>query len=606
MNNIKILIVEDELIIAKNAARKLENAGYTVSRIVTSGQAAIEAVVSDRPDLILMDIAIKGKIDGIETAKQIKDIANIPFIFLTAYADDAIIERASQVGCYGYLIKPFRDKELQATIKVALKKHEEHSTIQQVLQSTVNEYSLQYENVYKDNLTNLPNQFFLRDIFDYFSSLIQNDSTINLERQENLPVVNDNNSQLDKFKLIGVFNINLDRLSKVSSFLTKEQQDNLVREIAQRLTNCVADFDSQATIVYLEKHNYVVVSALKRKQQAQNYGQEIIEKLTQAFDIDRQEIFLTTSVGVAFSPLDSQDIEVLLEQSTKAREYAQKQGSNRCQLFTFAFNIKNSQASTTLVMESYLYHALERRELELYYQPKVNLKNNLITGAEALLRWNHPVLGRISADKFIPLAEESGLIRPISEWVLDSACKQAKVWHKLGLSSLKIAINISGFQFRQSDLFHKITQTLFQTSLDPESLELELTETILVENIKTNIQRLNLLKKIGIKIALDDFGTGYSSLGYLQQFPFDILKIDSCFIRDIDSNKTNAVITKNTIDMAHQLGLKVVAEGVETERELQYLKKCECDEVQGYIYSRPLPAKEFRNLVFNKMTTSTN
>ena len=606
MNNIKILIVEDELIIAKNAARKLENVGYTVSKIVTSGQAAIEAVVSDRPDLILMDIAIKGKIDGIETAKQIKDIANIPFIFLTAYADDAIIERASQVGCYGYLIKPFRDKELQATIKVALKKHEEHSTIQQVLQSTVNEYSLQYENVYKDNLTNLPNQFFLRDIFDYFSSLIQNDSTINLERQENLPVVNDNNSQLDKFKLIGVFNINLDRLSKVSSFLTKEQQDNLVREIAQRLTNCVADFDSQATIVYLEKHNYVVVSALKRKQQAQNYGQEIIEKLTQAFDIDRQEIFLTTSVGVAFSPLDSQDIEVLLEQSTKAREYAQKQGSNRCQLFTFAFNIKNSQASTTLVMESYLYHALERRELELYYQPKVNLKNNLITGAEALLRWNHPVLGRISADKFIPLAEESGLIRPISEWVLDSACKQAKVWHKLGLSSLKIAINISGFQFRQSDLFHKITQTLFQTSLDPESLELELTETILVENIKTNIQRLNLLKKIGIKIALDDFGTGYSSLGYLQQFPFDILKIDSCFIRDIDSNKTNAVITKNTIDMAHQLGLKVVAEGVETERELQYLKKCECDEVQGYIYSRPLPAKEFRNLVFNKMTTSTN
>ena len=606
MNNIKILIVEDELIIAKNAARKLENFGYTVSKIVTSGQAAIEAAVSDRPDLILMDIAIKGKIDGIETAKQIKDIANIPFIFLTAYADDAIIEKASQVGCYGYLIKPFRDKELQATIKVALKKHEEHSTIQKALQSTVNEYSLQYENVYKDNLTNLPNQLFLRDIFNYFSSLIQNDSTINLDRQETLSVANDDNFQLNKLELIGVFNINLDRLSKVSSFLTKEQQDNLVCKIAQRLSNCVADFDSQAAIVYLEKHNYVVVSALKRKQQAQNYGQEIIEKLTQAFDIDRQEIFLTTSIGIAFSPLDSQDIEVLLEQSTKAREYAQKQGSNRCQLFTFAFNIKNSQASTTLVMESYLYHALERRELELYYQPKVNLKNNLITGAEALLRWNHPVLGRISADKFIPLAEESGLIRPISEWVLDSACQQAKVWHELGLSFLKIGINISGFQFRQSDLFHKITQTLFQTSLEPESLELELTEKILVENIKTNIQRLNLLKKIGIKIALDDFGTGYSSLGYLQQFPFDILKIDSCFIRDIDSNKTNAVITKNTIDMAHQLGLKVVAEGVETERELQYLQKYECDEVQGYIYSRPLPAKEFRNLVFSKMTTSIN
>ena len=291
----------------------------------------------------------------------------------------------------------------------------------------------------------------------------------------------------------------------------------------------------------------------------------------------------------------------MLEQSTKAREYARQQGGNRCQEFTFAFNIKSSQPSNSLIMESYLYHALEKEELELYYQPKINLKNNLITGAEALIRWNHPSLGRISADRFIPLAEESGLIKPISEWVLNSACEEAKAWQDIGLNFLKIGINIPGFQFRQSDLFHKITQALFNASLEPDFLELEFTEKILVENLKTNIQRLNLLKKIGIQIALDDFGTGYSSLGYLQQFPFDILKIDSCFIRNIDTNKVNAIITQNTIKMAHQLNLKVVAEGVETEAELKFLKQCQCDEIQGYVYSHPLPAKEFRNLVFSQM-----
>jgi EAL domain-containing protein (putative c-di-GMP-specific phosphodiesterase class I)/CheY-like chemotaxis protein len=599
MNKTNILIVEDELIIAKSTAKKLENLGYNVAKIVASGEAVIEYITTEKPDLILMDIAIKGDLDGIETALRVRSIKDIPIIFLTAYANEETLDRASQTGCYNYLIKPYRDKELQATVKMTLSKHQEQSAIQQALQYTVNEYSAQYDDIYKNSLTNLPNKLFLRDIFNYFSSLLDSNATLATSNNK-CDVVNVKeqiNLEQSQLELIAVFNISLDRLKKISSLLSKEQQDALVFQTAQRLNDCVNSFNFQGAIVYLDSDNYVVLVALDKRQTAADYGQIILNQFKQAFAINNQEIFVAVSIGVAFYPSDHTDIEELLKQGQKAVEYARQQGGNRCQLFTFAFNITNSRSSDSITMEAELHHALEREEFELYYQPKVNLHTNLIVGAEALLRWNHPIIGRILPEKFIPLAEESGLIKPIGKWILNSACRQVKVWQNAGLDSLKIGINISGFQFRQSDLFHQITQVLFNTSLESQYIELELTETILVENIKTNIQRLQLLKKLGIQIALDDFGTGYSSLGYLQQFPFDILKIDACFIRNIDRNETNGVITKTIIDMAHQLGLKVVAEGVETEAELNFLRKCQCDEIQGFLFSRPLNAKEFYKLV---------
>jgi diguanylate cyclase len=598
MNKANILIVEDELIIAKNTAKKLQNLGYNVAKIVASGQAAIKYVHSEKPDLILMDIAIKGDLDGIETAMRIKSIVDIPIIFLTAYANENTLDRASQTGCYGYLIKPFREKELEATVKMTLSKHQEQSAIQQALQHTVNEYSAQYDDIYKNNLTNLPNKLFLRDVFNYLLSLLDSNAALTTlnNTYEFVNVKEQVSSDHTQLELVAVFNISLDRLKKISSLLNKQQQDTLIVQIAQRLNDCVNNFDFQGAIVHIDSDNYVVLVALDKRQTAADYGQIILNQLRQAFNIDNHEIFLSISIGVAFYPSDHTDIEELLKQGEKAAEYVRQQGGNRCQLFTFAFNVTNSRASSNITLEAELHHAIDRDELELYYQPKVNLHTNLIIGAEALLRWNHPEMGRISPEQFIPLAEESGLIKPIGEWILDSACRQVKTWQNVGLNALKIGINISGFQFRQSDLFHKITQVLFNTSLEAQYIELELTETILVENIKTNIQRLQLLKKLGVQIALDDFGTGYSSLGYLQQFPFDILKIDACFIHNIDRNETNAVITKTVIDMAHQLGLKVVAEGVETEAELNFLKKCQCDEIQGFLFSRPLSAKDFYKL----------
>lgn len=594
-----ILIVEDELLIAKNTAKKLNNFGYNVIKIVSNGQAAIDCVNLEQPDLVLMDIAIKGEIDGIETASQIKSISDVPIIFTTAYANNETLDRASETGCYGYLIKPYKEQELKATVKMTLSKHLEQSTIQRALQSSISEYSSEYDDIYQDKLTGLPNKLFLRDLFEYLLSLI---ADRNPEQSSNLPKSHQQDiAQESQLNIIGVFNISLDRFEKISSFLNKQEQDSLLKEIAQRLVDCVRNFTPHGEVVYLTPDNFVVLLAIDSRLTGSKYGQSILNILQQNYLIGDREIYLVPNIGMAFCPSDSQDITELLDQSYKTIEYGKSQGGNRCQAYTIAFNIKNPKVTGDFRLESELHHALERQEFELYYQPKLDLKTNLIIGSEALLRWNHPTMGRIDAEKFVPVAEEIGLIKPIGEWVLTTACRQMQAWLDAGFKNHTISVNLSGAQFKQSDLFHQITQILFKTSLEPQFLELELTETILVENIRTNIQRLNMLKKLGIQISLDDFGTGYSSLGYLQQFSFDILKIDTCFIRNINHNQVNAVITKAVIEMAHQLGLKVVAEGVETTAELDFLKNIQCDAVQGFLFSRPLSAPEFQKLARKQM-----
>ncbi|NJR44501.1 MAG: EAL domain-containing protein [Hyellaceae cyanobacterium CSU_1_1] len=594
-----ILIVEDELLIAKNTAKKLQSFGYNVLKLVSNGQAAIDCVNLEQPDLVLMDIAIKGEIDGIETASQIKSISDVPIIFTTAYANDETLERASETGCYGYLIKPYKEQELRATVKMTLSKYLEQSTIQQALQSSISEYSSQYDNVYQDHLTGLPNKLFLRDLFNYLLSLIADRHAE--EPSGSLESHQQDIAQQSQLNIIGVFNISLDRFEKISNLFNKQEQDFLLKEIAQRLVDCVRNFAAHGEVVYLAPDNFVVLLAMDSRMTGSKYGQSILNVLKQNYFIDDREVFLAPTIGVAYCPSDSQDITELLEQSDKAIEYSKTQGGNRCQAYTVAFNIKNSKVTEDFRLESELHHALERQEFELYYQPKLELQTNRIIGSEALLRWNHPTLGRMNAEKFVPLAEDIGLIKPIGEWVLTTACHQMQAWLNMGLTIHTISVNLSGSQFKQSDLFHQITQTLFKTSLEPQFLELELTETILVENMRTNVQRLNMLKKLGIQISLDDFGTGYSSLGYLQQFPFDTLKIDACFIRDINQNQVNAVITKTVIEMAHQLGLKVVAEGVETTGELDFLKNVQCDAIQGFLFSRPLSAKEFQKLAMDNM-----
>ncbi len=593
MSSIKILLVEDELLIAKNTKRQLEKLGYTVTDIASSGTVAIQCVRLNQPDLILMDIAIKGHMNGIETAKEIQAIKDIPVIYLTAYADDATIKEAASTGSYGYLMKPLNARELHATIQIVINKHQEQRMIEQSLRETVNQYSSDYHSIYKNNLTDLPNKLFLRDLFTYLLSSLE-DTQLNINDDSEGLVTSESGQQ----KLLAVFYLQLDRFHKIYDSLDNDSKNALLQNIAKRLTDCVEKLEFPGTTLHLELNEFLVMFAgFNRRQIVNDYAQKIINSLTQPLAIDNKEIFSSVNIGISFYPFDNTEIEELLQQAKQAMNYAHEQGTNRYHWYTLAFNIQASKAADEIALETELHYALERKELKVYYQPKIELITNKIVGAEALLRWNHSEMGMISPETFIPIAEESGLIQPISEWILSQACRQTKAWHDAGLGLIKIAVNLSGHQFKQSDIFHQITQILFNSGIEAKYLELELTEKILVENIKANVRRLKLIKKTGIQIALDDFGTGYSSLGYLQQFSFDILKIDRCFIRNIDRNTTNAVITQTIIQMAHQLGLKVVAEGVETEAELEFLKENKCDEVQGFLFSYPLSAKDFGRLL---------
>lgn len=602
MENIKILIVEDELLIAENLAIKLKKLQYQVVDVVSSGQAALEKAKLYQPDLILMDIAIKGELDGIQTAELIKETENIAIIFLTAYADDKTLERASLTGCYGYILKPFKDRELHATIKIALKKHQEQKSIQKSLNEVTEllvEYSSEKSHIYEDSLTKLPNQLMVRELFSYLLSFINTPSKHQSSNSQNL--------KLDHHKkLLAVMYLKPYKFERIIDSLGSKS-DLVIIEIAKRLTEVVNSLiDYQATNIKLQYSDFaILLSGIEQRHIASQFAQSIIDKFSQPLIINNEKIFVTVDLGIAFYPFDNLGIEKLLEQAKQAMLYAETHGGNKYQLYTSAFRIMNADISSDLSLEADLHQAIKNNQLELYYQPKINLQTGKIYSSEALLRWNHPQLGIVSPNKIIPLAEATGLMDCIGDWVLKEACHQIKKWHQAGFEMLKVAVNLSGQQFKQSDLFHQLAQLLFELDLEPQFLELELTEQVLVENVQTNIQKLNLIKNLGVDIALDDFGTGYSSLSYLHQFPFDLLKIDRCFITKIDSNPKNAVIVKSIIEMAHQLKLKVVAEGIETQAELNFAIANQCDELQGYLFARPLPAREFEQLLATDKTFNT-
>ncbi|MEM9273630.1 MAG: EAL domain-containing protein, partial [Cyanobacteria bacterium P01_F01_bin.143] len=587
-------IVEDEFLIAKGLARQLEKSGYTVGKIVPSGRAAIEYVETSLPDLILMDIAIKGNMNGIETAAKIRENHNIPIIYLTAYTDDKTIEEAVSSGGYSYLLKPYKKAELNAVIKMALKKYQEQLTIQNSLQEAIEQFSTQEPYVYQDNLTGLSQEISLKDLFAHL--LAKANTQLSAEKNESIPV---NLSELPRPEM-GIVYVGFDKFYKINNSLSSDRVNYLITQVSEKLTEYKNNCQYELSIVWLNQSEFaILIVDINDKQTVGNFAQTIADLFNKAFVIDGQEVFLTTNIGISLYPLDGTEIDRLVEKAKKAMQYVSQQSGIKPQFYTNGLAFDSTSVSNDLSLKKELNSAIEKKQLELFYQPKINLQTGQIFGMEALLRWNHPVLGMVSSEKFITIAEQSNLIEAIGEWALKEGCRQTKIWHDKGFTSIRIAINLSARQFNQLNLFQKLSQVLNNSGLDSQFLELELTEQILVENVKFNIQKLQLIKKLGIQIALDDFGTGYSSLSYLQQFPFNVLKIDRCFIRNIDQNSTNSIITKTIIDMAHQLNLKVVAEGVETETELAFLVEHKCDEVQGYLFSRPLPKQEFEELLFS-------
>jgi len=395
-------------------------------------------------------------------------------------------------------------------------------------------------------------------------------------------------------RLVGIVFLDLDRFKYINDSLGHEAGDILLQELAMRLSGAVRRGD---TIARFSGDEFALVLAdMAHVDDATQVAQKILDVFKQPFRISGRELFLTASLGITLYPFDDRDASGLLRNADVAMYRAKESGRNSYQFYAVEMTAK---ATERLSLENDLRSALDRGEMLLHYQPIADCRTGRLLGMEALLRWNHPGRGMISPLQFIPLAEETGLIVPIGEWVLRTACEQCKVWHKLGYPSLTVAVNLSARQFHRQDLASSIHDILQATGLNPACLILELTESLIMQQADTSIAALRELKAMDMRLSVDDFGTGYSSLSYLKRFPIDTLKIDKSFVRDIPGDTDDAAIAGAVITMAHSLGLKVVAEGVETAEQLQFLREHNCDTMQGYYFSRPLPAEQFEALLKN-------
>jgi len=386
--------------------------------------------------------------------------------------------------------------------------------------------------------------------------------------------------------------IDMDRFKVINDTLGHEAGDTLLREVARRLMRALRASD---TVARLGGDEFVIlIDEVSDPVYLGTIAQKLIDAFTTSFVLSGSDYHITASIGISTFPDDAEDIPTLLKYADIAMYRAKEQGRNAFQFYSAQMNVHSIER---LALESSLRRALERNELVLHYQPRIEIPGGQITGVEALVRWQHPEMGLVPPGKFIPLAEETGLIGPIGEWALAAACAQHRTWERAGLGDLRVAVNLSPRQFMQGDLVKTVARVLAETGCNARNLELEITEGMVMREPENAVALLQQLKDMGIHIAMDDFGTGYSSLAYLKRFPIDSLKIDRSFVTDVPGDADDVAINVAVIAMAHSLGLKVVAEGVETQEQLDFLRKQGCDEMQGYLFSKPLPVEQVTTLL---------
>ena len=391
---------------------------------------------------------------------------------------------------------------------------------------------------------------------------------------------------------VAVLFVDLDHFKIINDSLGHDIGDRLVKIVAERLTTCVRAND---TVARQGGDDFVIVlSDLAESEDAALVAQKIQTAVNRPIEIDPHCFEVSCSIGVSIYPKDGQDVQTLLKNADGAMFRVKEQGRGSFQFFTDELN---DRVVARMTMERCLRRALENEELSVQYQPQVDLVRGRMTGIEALLRWQTPELGMVSPTRFIPLAEETGLIIPIGEWVLKTACMQNRRWQDAGLLPLTIAVNLSPRQFWYPGLIGIVTRVLHDSGLEPRYLELEITEGMVMRDVASALTMLQELKKLGVQLSMDDFGTGYSSLSHLKRFPFDKLKMDISFVHEVTSDPGSAAIAKTIIAMAHNLNLRVIAEGIETEGQLSYLRMHGCDEMQGFFFSRPLPPHDFEQLL---------
>lgn len=396
-------------------------------------------------------------------------------------------------------------------------------------------------------------------------------------------------------EMLAVMFLDLDNFNNINNTLGYATGDKLLKAVAQKLKHCLRCTDILARMGGDEF--IVLLPAIIRKQDVEKVALKILDTLNEPFKIDGYELFISTSIGISIYPFDGKDFESLVKNADIAMYRAKNLGKNSYQIYSPNINMLTLGK---LNLGNSLRRAIEREEFEIYYQPKVDIRTGEIIGMEALLRWNHPDAGRIMPDDFIPIAEETGLIVPIGEWVIRKACEQNKAWQDAGYPALPVAVNLSTTQLKKRDLAETIAQILADTGLKPDYLELEVTESAVIHSLDYVINALSELKKIGVTISMDDFGTGYSSLVYINRLAVDSLKIDRSFIQELNTNPSNKPIVSAIIAMAHNLNIKVIAEGVDKSNQLIFLARNKCDCFQGYLFSPPVPSYQFEKMLSSR------
>lgn len=394
---------------------------------------------------------------------------------------------------------------------------------------------------------------------------------------------------------IAVLYMDLDRFKLINDTLGHNVGDELLQNVAGRITECL---NKQATVSRQGGDEFTIILSGLTHEELEQAIQDILYAFSKPFVLQEYQLYVTPSIGISVYPSCGDSADILIKNADTAMYRAKEKGKNTYQFFNATMGIQIHQK---LSMENALRKALENKQFVVHYQPKVDVITGTITGAEALIRWQHPELGFVAPSEFIPLAEETGLIIPIGQWVLNTACEQFKEWQTKEMLQLSVAVNLSMLQLRQENFVEMVQQVLNDTGLDPQHLEFEITESKAMNNVDLFIQKLIALKKLGVGISIDDFGTGYSSFGYLKQLPIDTLKIDRSFINDITNSEEDAAIVQAIIAMAHILKLKVVAEGVETANQLSLLEQYKCNAVQGYYLSRPLAAEDFVRMLRSRV-----
>ncbi len=453
-------------------------------------------------------------------------------------------------------------------------------TVQDISERKHAEEKIRYL-AYYDGLTGLPNRQSFKERLD---------QALQLARRHG--------------RSMAILYLDLDNFKRINDTLGHTVGDLLLSAVAERLRHSVRNSDRVArsgvedlsgNVARLGGDEFTVLLAeIEHIEDAATVARRILDLLSQPLNLAGHEVVSTPSIGIAVFPNDGQDVDNLLKNADTAMYHAKEAGKNTYQFYAESMN---ARAVERLSLEGKLRKALEHEELLLYYQPQVDAHSGRIVGVEALIRWCNPDLGMVSPVDFIPLAEDTGIIVAIGEWVLRTACAQNRAWQTAGFAPIHVSVNLSSLQFRQRDLTAMISRVLMDTGLDPKFLELELTESVIMHNASETIAALHELKEMGLALSVDDFGTGYSSLSYLKRFPLDTLKIDRSFVKDINADSDDAAITTAIIAMAHSLNLKVIAEGVETEQQLAFLRQKGCDQVQGYLFSKPIPVADCTQLL---------